>query len=449
MNAITLSYFILFSACSTPNPIPNVFKFYSGDVLPKNKTAQIVTKKDQESSSRFGRLFKIDKEMIPAECHNYRVKKLADCNIFLLPGKHKVIAVWKDIYDIYEKKVGGIDYFESSAGKCSMDLYAETDKTYIFSTTTLKKSNVKNAVCSSIHGCKTYDFYATATLTEKGEAGKTGDVVGSCAISSGGGRAKFDLTMEYLNKAIEINPKDATAYYKRGFIYRSKGQYDLSISDISKAIEIEPKNHRNYTMRGITYSKNKQYALAVSDISKAIEIEPKNPRNYIMRGIIHRKNKQYDLSINDINKSIAIEPKNPRNYIMRGITYRKNKQYDLALSDFNKGIDIKPKYFSAYRQIGITYGKKKQYELAISAFNKLIEIKGRPRSATVRVARIYRGGMYLDHLGNKINGCADLKFGCSKNITACANGKKRSCSFLKRFPQCSSYEQARQKGNCQ
>jgi Flp pilus assembly protein TadD len=41
-------------------------------------------------------------------------------------------------------------------------------------------------------------------------------------------------------KALEINPRDAEAYYNRGIAYGEKGQYDEAISDYNKALEINP-----------------------------------------------------------------------------------------------------------------------------------------------------------------------------------------------------------------
>ena len=44
------------------------------------------------------------------------------------------------------------------------------------------------------------------------------------------------------NKAIEINPRDAEAYFNRGTAYGNKAQYDKAISDFSKTIDINPRD---------------------------------------------------------------------------------------------------------------------------------------------------------------------------------------------------------------
>jgi tetratricopeptide (TPR) repeat protein len=53
-------------------------------------------------------------------------------------------------------------------------------------------------------------------------------------------KGEHDHAIDDYNKAIEINPKDAAAYYNRGNAYEKKGDKARAIADFSKAIEINP-----------------------------------------------------------------------------------------------------------------------------------------------------------------------------------------------------------------
>ena len=44
-------------------------------------------------------------------------------------------------------------------------------------------------------------------------------------------RARSDKAITDCNKAIELNPRDATGYYNRGGHYRAKGQHEAAIAD--------------------------------------------------------------------------------------------------------------------------------------------------------------------------------------------------------------------------
>ncbi len=74
-----------------------------------------------------------------------------------------------------------------------------------------------------------------------------------------GKKGQYDRAISDFNKAIEINPRYADAYYNRGVAYGEKGEYDKAIADYTKAIEIIPKYAWAYNNRGNAYSGKGQY----------------------------------------------------------------------------------------------------------------------------------------------------------------------------------------------
>ena len=52
-----------------------------------------------------------------------------------------------------------------------------------------------------------------------------------------------------LNKAIEINPKNARAYSERGYIKWKLQDKEGGLADLNKSIEINPKDSTSYTYR--------------------------------------------------------------------------------------------------------------------------------------------------------------------------------------------------------
>jgi tetratricopeptide (TPR) repeat protein len=54
---------------------------------------------------------------------------------------------------------------------------------------------------------------------------------------------------------IEIDPRNATAYYNRGFAYSNLGQWDKAAADFTQTIEINPNFTSAYQNREIAYRK--------------------------------------------------------------------------------------------------------------------------------------------------------------------------------------------------
>ncbi|GCL49493.1 tetratricopeptide repeat protein [Microcystis aeruginosa NIES-3804] len=185
---------------------------------------------------------------------------------------------------------------------------------------------------------------------------------------------KYKLALDDYNKAIELNPNFAMAYYNRGVLYFNQKKYELALADCNKAIELNRNYADAYNNRGVLYRLQEKYELALADYSKAIDINPNNAEAYNNRGNLYRLQEKYELALADYNKAIDINPNYAEAYYNRGILYRLQEKYDLALSDYSKAIDINPNYAEAYQIRGILYFYQEKYELALADLNKAIDI---------------------------------------------------------------------------
>jgi tetratricopeptide (TPR) repeat protein len=82
-------------------------------------------------------------------------------------------------------------------------------------------------------------------------------------------KGQHDQAIPYYNKAIEINPGFANAYFSRGVAFaEGKGQYDEAIADYNKAIEINPTFAKAILLRGVAYYSKGEYDNAWADVHK-------------------------------------------------------------------------------------------------------------------------------------------------------------------------------------
>ena len=51
-------------------------------------------------------------------------------------------------------------------------------------------------------------------------------------------RGKYDIAIADYNKAIELDPQLAVAFYNRGMAYYQKGQYSEAIADFENVVNI-------------------------------------------------------------------------------------------------------------------------------------------------------------------------------------------------------------------
>jgi tetratricopeptide (TPR) repeat protein len=116
-----------------------------------------------------------------------------------------------------------------------------------------------------IASCGSDDYYNIATFHAK-----NGD---------------YEKAIEYFTKAIDKNPKDAEAYYSRGYSRQTiNGDNELVIADYTKSLEYNPNDHEAFMNRGVAKMGIRKTSEAIEDYKKSIEINPNNPIVYANLG---------------------------------------------------------------------------------------------------------------------------------------------------------------------
>ena len=155
-------------------------------------------------------------------------------------------------------------------------------------------------------------------------------------------KGQIDEAISDLNRAVELNPKDAGAYFYRGNAYYKKVQIDEALSDYSKAIKINSRYTNAYFSRGLHYVGVEGYSKAISDFSKAINITPDNAPAYYYRGTAYFGKKKYNKALSDYDKAIELDPEYVNAYINRGLYYHGINEYPKAINDYKKALELNP-----------------------------------------------------------------------------------------------------------
>lgn len=88
-------------------------------------------------------------------------------------------------------------------------------------------------------------------------------------------KSEYSKAIEQLNKAIELNPDYANAWFNRAELYLETGVYVAADEDYSQAIEIS-QDAQYYNSRGHCRFLMQSYTLAVEDYRRALELSGTN-----------------------------------------------------------------------------------------------------------------------------------------------------------------------------
>lgn len=160
-------------------------------------------------------------------------------------------------------------------------------------------------------------------------------------------RWEYDCAIEYITKALELNPDNAEAYALRGQVHLQKGDYDRAITDCTKAIDLNPNDTNAYWDRGQAYEgkgdngrAHADFDRVIVDCTKATALNPNDTSAYWCRGYAYRSKGDYDQAITDFTKVIDLDPNHIQAYFQRGQAYRDKGDNGRAHADIGKSIKL-------------------------------------------------------------------------------------------------------------
>ena len=88
--------------------------------------------------------------------------------------------------------------------------------------------------------------------------------------------------------AIDLSPDIAVFRVDRALTYAQQGRYWEAIDDLNRAIELDDTDASAFAMRSSAYRFVDVNDLAMEDAERALELDPEHPEGLLERGILHR-----------------------------------------------------------------------------------------------------------------------------------------------------------------
>jgi tetratricopeptide (TPR) repeat protein len=170
-----------------------------------------------------------------------------------------------------------------------------------------------------------------------------------------------DIDVKLIHDKILSDPKldDAFNWYERGYNQNSLGNFDLSIEYLTKAIEKNNEYSAAFAVRGLSYSKKNDLKTAIEDYTKAININ-KNWEITSALSLVYFDRAFASIDLSSIDFS----------YLKKGI------------DDYLKVIDLNPEEPTAYYNVALGYEKLKDFKEAVKWFIEALE-KGYYNKASI------------------------------------------------------------------
>jgi tetratricopeptide (TPR) repeat protein len=154
-------------------------------------------------------------------------------------------------------------------------------------------------------------------------------------------RQEFEpVALEYVEKAIGLDPKLPMAHSLRGEIHLFKSQIPEAITDFQKELALNPAQPSVYYKLADAYSRVQKFDDAERLLQRAIWLDPSSTGPYILMGKVLEKKGEPQLALRALQRASSMDPNNPMTHQLLGQAYRELGQEDAALRELNRANEL-------------------------------------------------------------------------------------------------------------
>lgn len=153
-----------------------------------------------------------------------------------------------------------------------------------------------------------------------------------------------EKALEYLNKAISLEPDFTEAYISRAEAHISFDNSEMAFEDFEKAIQLDPTYAEVYFKRGKVYSGLEQNEKAFEDFNKAISLKPNFAEVYFERGKVLFSLSAYKKAFQDFSHTLSIDPNHTKaSFYLNEVRPFLNEESSYNQGSSDSVVSVKPK----------------------------------------------------------------------------------------------------------
>jgi tetratricopeptide (TPR) repeat protein len=243
----------------------------------------------------------------------------------------------------------------------------------------------------------------------------------SIAASFDGNRSQYNESLKAQDKAIELDPGDSTLHIHKGFLiasladlggHKNESLYKEAIKEFDEATELDPKNREAWNYKAsVLDTRLNESAEALLAYDRVIELDGANAGDnqslnnaWSGKGTALAKLGRYNESFEAFDKAIELNPQNAAFvWLSMGEALNESKRYDEAVKAYDKVVELSPESAKALSALaccskGDALLAWGKYDEAVKAYDEAIELY--PQKL-MGAETWYKKGIALNALGHQ------------------------------------------------
>ena len=191
---------------------------------------------------------------------------------------------------------------------------------------------------------------------------------------------KYEVVVDNLNKAIELENGDDKYFYLRGQAYEKLEKNSMAVTDYIAAANLEPKEKNYNQSAGRLLYDQSRFKEAIVFLDKVLDDEKENIEALLLKSKSYYSLREFEQSFSVASKAVDIK-ENKDNYFQKGISALELKKWIVAEKALVNTAKLDGNYPYVYTKLTIARMGIGNYKKAIASADKAIELFHKDKQA--------------------------------------------------------------------
>jgi tetratricopeptide (TPR) repeat protein len=185
---------------------------------------------------------------------------------------------------------------------------------------------------------------------------------------------KFEVAVEYIERAIGVNGAAAVFHNNLGEAYRAMGKPAAAIVACRKALELNPQYAEAVGNLGHALKDQGELDQAIECFRHSLELKPDYCEVHNNLGIVLKEQGKLDEAIACYRRAVEIKPDFFAAHNNMGVAFKEQGNLDEAIPCYRRALELKPDYAVAHCNLGIALFDKGKLDEAIACYRRALEL---------------------------------------------------------------------------
>lgn len=184
----------------------------------------------------------------------------------------------------------------------------------------------------------------------------------------------YDHSLEYLNLALQHQPRAAAIYNSKGNLFLRQGNAEAALKEYRQAIKIDPRYAIAYNNIGRCLYLQGKLIAAQKSYAQAIGLDPHLGNAFYNQGVLLLKMGELEQAQASLEKALTLKPKNAAIDGQIAQIYLQKAEYSKAIDHLQKRLIIQPEHIDSWHYLGLAHLILNQFEDAVHCFEKVLQL---------------------------------------------------------------------------